>query len=234
MKVARASEGRFAGHFDRTFTGFVDQVEEWGILRVCSPYISLLCPRCFMNLVELAQRIRKLRLDKRLTLEDVASRSGLTRSWLSKVENFRITPSLPALGQIASALDVTLANLVEGLDEKPRLVKITKEERRVVERDRSKQNTTVYESLAHKRPNRAMDPFLLTVPAGVSRETAMSHEGEEFLMVQQGAIDFEFDGEIHSLRKGDCLYFDSYIPHRIINPHKREAHVLCVFLESRG
>lgn len=187
-----------------------------------------------MNLVELAQRIREYRLNQRLTLEDVASRSGLTRSWLSKVENFRITPSLPALGQIASALGVTVSDLVQGLDQKPRLVKVAKEERQTVQRENSPANTTVYQSLAHKRPNRSMDPFLLTIPAGVAREEALSHQGEEFLMVQKGSIEFEFDGQRHALRSGDCLYFDSHIPHRIINPFKREATVLCVFLEQRG
>ncbi|MEZ6091479.1 MAG: XRE family transcriptional regulator [Pirellulaceae bacterium] len=186
-----------------------------------------------MNLVELAQRIRSYRLDRRMTLEDVSSRSGLTRSWLSKVENFRITPSLPALGQIASALNVTVAELVEGLDEKPILVKVAKSERKIVERDKSKTNTAVYESLAHKRPNRSMDPFQVTIPAGVARDEALSHEGEEFLMVLQGAIEFEFDGEVHSLKQGDCLYFDSHVPHRIINASRREAVVLCVFLEPR-
>lgn len=184
-----------------------------------------------MNLVELALRIRRMRQERKLTLEEVASRSGLTRSWLSKVENFRITPSLPALGQIAAALSVTTAQLVEGLDEKPILVTVRKNERVVVERDNSKTNTTVYQSLAHKRPSRAMDPFLLTVPPGVARDTALAHEGEEFLMVQQGAIDFEFDDQTISLKVGDCLYFDSHVPHRIINPHKREAVVLCVFHE---
>jgi len=186
-----------------------------------------------MNLVELAQRIRNQRLDKRLTLDDVAAKSGLTKSWLSKVENFRITPSLPALAQIASALDVTVAALVAGLDERPSLVKVGKDERKVIERDKSKTNTTVYESLAHRRPNRSMDPFLLTVPAGVARNEPLTHDGEEFLFVQQGAIEFEFDGTVHPLRKGDSLYFDSHIPHRIINPHKREAIVLCVFFEPR-
>ena len=183
-----------------------------------------------MNLVELAQRIRSFRLDQRLTLEEVASRTGLTRSWLSKVENFRVTPSLPALAQIAVALGVTTADLVAGLDEKPTFVVVRKDERLPVERDKSHNNTTLYESLAHKRPNRAMDPFLLTVPAGAARDEALSHEGEEFLMVQQGAIDFEYDGETQSLRKGDSLYFDSNVPHRILNPHKRPAVVLCVFL----
>ncbi|TWT51669.1 HTH-type transcriptional regulator PuuR [Allorhodopirellula solitaria] len=164
-----------------------------------------------------------------MTLEEVASRTGLTRSWLSKVENFRVTPSLPALGQIAVALNVTTSELVAGLDEKPTLVVVRKDERLVVERESSESNTTVYESLAHKRPSRSMDPFLLTVPAGVAREQALTHTGEEFLMVQQGQIEFEFDGEKHTVKAGDCIYFDSSVPHRVINSSKRTATVLCVF-----
>jgi len=187
-----------------------------------------------MNLVELAQRIRTIRLDRRLTLEDVASRTGLTRSWLSKVENFRLTPSLPALAQISTALGVSFSELVAGLDEKPALVVVRADERKIVERNQSIQNTTVYESLAHKRPNRSMDPFLLTIPPGVSREEALVHEGEEFLMVQKGKVEFEYDGEPHKLKKGDCLYFDSSVPHRLINSYQAEAIVLCVFLEPLG
>lgn len=182
-----------------------------------------------MNLVELAQRIKARRLDQRLTIEDVAAQAGLTRSWLSKVENFRVTPSLPALGKIAIALDVSVSDLLDGLDQRPPLIIIRKGERKVVQRDQSKKNKSVYESLAHSRMNRAMDPFLITIPGGVSREEAMDHEGEEFLYVQSGSIDFEYDGELTALRAGDSLYFDATIPHRLINPHKRKAEVLCVF-----
>ncbi len=187
-----------------------------------------------MNLVELAQRIRAFRLERRLTLDDVASRAGLTPGWLSKVENFRITPSLPALAKIAEALGVSTADLVAGLDNKPALVVVRANERKVVERDRSRENTTVYEALAHKRPNRAMDPFLLTIPPGVAREKPLAHDGEEFLMVQQGTIEFEFDDQSEVLRQGDAVYFDSSVPHRIINSYKRPAVVLCVFHGPSG
>ncbi|WP_166824471.1 helix-turn-helix domain-containing protein [Thalassoroseus pseudoceratinae] len=182
-----------------------------------------------MNLSELAQRIHTLRVERRLTLEDVASQTGLTRSWLSKVENFRVTPSLPALGKIAVALGVPIADLVAGLDEKPSLVIVRKDERREVERNRSATNTTVYESLAHKRPNRVMDPFLLTIPPGVARQRALAHEGEEFLLVQSGPVDFEYVDETYSLQTGDCLYFDANAPHRLINSYEETARVLCVF-----
>ena len=77
------------------------------------------------------------------------------------VENFRVTPSLSGLAQIAAVLGLTTVELVEGLDEKPQLVIVRKNERQIVERDKSRKNTPIDESLAHKRPNRAMDPFML-------------------------------------------------------------------------
>lgn len=187
-----------------------------------------------MNLSELAQRIRAIRRERGLTLEEVASKSGLTRSWLSKVENFRVTPSLPALSQIAQVLGIPVAELVRGLDETPPLIVVRRGERKVVDRDQSEINTTVYEALAHKRSNRKMDPFLLTIPSGVAREEALGHEGEEFLIVQGGRVDFEYDDQLHHLEAGDSLYFDASVPHRLINPHDETAQVLCVFSSPKS
>jgi transcriptional regulator with XRE-family HTH domain len=183
-----------------------------------------------MNLVELAQRIKALRIERRMTLEQVASATGLTRSWLSKVENFRVTPSLPALGRIAEVLGISLAKLVEGLDQKPQLVLVRSHERKVVERDRPG-SRIVYEALAHKRSGRMMDPFFLTVPSGVARQEALGHEGEEFLMVLEGNVDFEFGAQTYHLATGDSIYFDANVKHRLINPNRIPAKVLCVFSE---
>lgn len=186
-----------------------------------------------MNLVELAQRIKSRRLDKRLTLEEVASRTGLTRSWLSKVENFRVTPSLPALGQIAVALETPIAELVGGLEQRPRLVVVRRDERQAIQRDKPRSHIH-YESLAFKRPDRKMDPFMLTVPPDETRRPAMPHEGEEFLLVVAGRVDFEYDGELYKLAAGDSLYFDASAKHRLINGYKKPAEVLCVFFGSNG
>jgi transcriptional regulator with XRE-family HTH domain len=184
-----------------------------------------------MNLVELAQRIKRKRLERELTLEQVATKTGQTRSWLSKVENFRLTPSLPALARVADALDVTLSELVEGLDRKPEIAVVRVSDRLVVERDRPSSETT-YESLGHKRPSRVMDPFLLTVPPGASRRDAMAHEGEEFLIVMEGTVDLEYRGERLHLDAGDAAYFDANAEHRLLNPGEEPAKVLCVFHEN--
>jgi len=180
-----------------------------------------------MNLVELAQRLKKLRVERELTLEQVASEAGLTRGWLSKVENFRVTPSLPALSSIATALGVSLAELFEGLHERPALAIVRKGERHSMRRDEDVSHY-VYESLAHNRPVRRMDPFILTVDQGDERP-ALSHGGEEFMLVLKGRIILEYGDTTETLREGDSAYFDGTTPHRVLNPGKTPAKTLIVY-----
>ena len=182
-----------------------------------------------MNLVELASRIRTVRQRRGYTLEQMAKLSGLAKGQLSKVENFRVTPSLPTLVKLCRALDMPITELFEGLDEKPELSIIRSDERTEVERDRD-QSDIRYQSLANLRPNRAMDPFELTIPPRGGRREALPHEGEEFLVVLEGKILFEFNGEKHEMAQGDAAYFDAEIAHRVLNPTDQEARVLCVFL----
>lgn len=182
-----------------------------------------------VNLVELATRLKAARIAKGYTLDRLADLSGLGKGMLSKVENFRVSPSLPTIAKMCDALGLSLSQLFEGLDQKPKLCITRVGERRLVERDRDQSNI-IYEALAHKRPDRNMDPFLLQVPAGGGRHEPMPHEGEEFLIVIKGKVSFEYDEEIHELSQGDAVYFDAEINHRLFNTHKRDASVLCVFL----
>jgi transcriptional regulator with XRE-family HTH domain len=184
-----------------------------------------------MNLVELSQRIKQRRLDLDLSLEEAATAAGQTRSWLSKVENFRITPSLPALARVAEALNTPLSTLLEGLDAKPQIVLTKKKDRRAIQRDPQNSDITYY-NLTRGRANRRMSPFVLDVPAGGGRNVSRPHEGEEFLIVLKGRVSFEFGKETFQLEEGDSLYFNAETPHRLHNSSKKPAQVLCVFLDE--
>lgn len=180
-----------------------------------------------MNLTELAQRIKRLRLERGMTLEEVASAAGLSRGWLSKVENFRVTPSLPALGQISEVLGIPLSDLFEGLNAKPALSIVRQQERVSFRRDEPV-SLIQYESLAQQRKARNMDPFLLTVPREDQRPR-MTHDGEEFLLVIAGSVRLEYGEEAHDLIAGDAAYFDGEEEHRLICLSDEPAQVLVVY-----
>ena len=147
---------------------------------------------------------------------------------LSKVENFRVTPSLPALGRMASGLGVTVSELVEGLDEKPRLTIVRKNERKVVPRDKPK-SKFIYHALAYRRPSKAMEPFLAEIPGGEARKQLLAHEDEEFFIILEGALDFEYGDEVFHLNKGDCANADGNVKHRLVNKKSKQAKILIVF-----
>ena len=181
-----------------------------------------------MNLIQLSQRLRSFRVQKGYTLEQVSEMTGLTRGVLSKVENFRVTPSLATLSKMAQAFGITMSELFEGLDEKPEMVVVRKDERLIVERDRPDSNI-IYHALAHTRPNKIMEPFLLEVPPGEARRQKLAHEGEEFLMILKGKVDYEYGEHRFQLDEGDCLYEDGSKEHTLNNPTKDMALVLCIY-----
>ncbi len=181
-----------------------------------------------MNLVPLAQRIKARRQQLGLTLEQVATATGLTRSFLSKVENFRVTPSLPSLVQIGQALQITISQLVEGLDEQPTMIIVRRDERQVLRRDNG-ESPMRYFSLAHKRPGKAMEPFLLEIPPGQGRKEKLAHEGEEFLMILEGELDYWYGDEQHHFEAGDCFYDNGTVPHGLHNPGQHTTRVLIVY-----
>lgn len=185
-----------------------------------------------MNLVTLAQRIRDLRKERGLTLDEVASQTGLTRSWLSKVENYKVTPSLPGLAGIAGALGVSLSELVDGLDERPRMVMVRADQREKVELERI-DSTVMYESLAHKRSSHKLHPYMVTIPTGAGKTRATPHEGEEFLYVVDGEVVFEYGEDEITLGTGDSLYFEASVAHRVNNQQESPAKLISVFLEPR-
>ena len=180
-----------------------------------------------MNLVRLATTLKRLRQERGMTLEEVATRAGLTRGWLSKVENFRMTPSLQALAKISAALDVPMSQIFEGIDSRPALTVTRKGEGVVMRRD-EEVSKIVYASLASARGDRNMDPFVLTVPPDDDRPL-FDHGGEEFLLVLEGSITLDYGSESHAMDAGDSAYFEAETPHRVVCTSRTPARVLCVF-----
>jgi len=179
-----------------------------------------------MNLVALAMRIRALRTDKRMTLDDLADRSGLTPSMLSKIENFRVTPSLPAVGSVARALGVPLARLFDGLDTVPELEVIRVRQRKKIRRDDSHWD---YYPLLSNRADYLVEPFVVCIPPGRQRRQPHAHEGDEFMFMLEGTLDFVHGEKTVRLRAGDSTYSSGRTRHTLVNPAGKTAKILVVY-----
>jgi transcriptional regulator with XRE-family HTH domain len=178
---------------------------------------------------EIGKNVRMMRKLKELTLEDLAQRTGFTKGYLSKVENSEKAPPVSTLLNIAKALKVSLSELFGESREPTSLSFVPKSERLQMARNGSRFGYS-YETLAHKYPNKKMEPYILTIPPGIEEHPLFEHAGEELLFVLKGSLKFLHGDNEYFLEKGDCLYFDSGIPHRGFALGDGEVKILIVIL----
>lgn len=184
-----------------------------------------------LNLADLGRRARAARLARRLTLEDVVSRTSLTVSWLSKLENGLLSPSLDALVSLAAALECRVDSLVAGLSVPPAFVVDRQSQQPRSSRSRA---GTVAERLANGWHDRHMQPAIIHVSGNGSRPAPEHHDGERFLLVLEGEVRVIYGDEQISLGRGDSVYLRATIPHAITLAAGRAARVLSVSYEIAG
>lgn len=186
-----------------------------------------------VNLADLGRRVRAARLARRLTLEEVVSRADFTVSWLSKLENGQLTPSLEGLVKLADVLECGVDDLVEGLSTPPRHVVVRAGNGRV-EPSRNGKPAVAIEHLADQWRGRTMQPTIAHLSAGDRKPTLKSHDGQQFLLVLDGDVRFDYGDEVILLSPGDSVYFDATIPHGVAARSKDKARVLTVSHEPHG
>jgi transcriptional regulator with XRE-family HTH domain len=167
--------------------------------------------------LKLGSKIRELRLKKNYTLQDVADKTGLSKPFLSQIENDHVVPPVATLLRLARAFNVNLAHFFQdevGSDK----IAITRHNERIrVEKrphHRKGEVNYVYETLETKKTNKQMEPFLVEFPVQDSSEMVfMNHDGEEFLHVLEGTLEFRSVSRVEVLESGDSIYFESDLSH---------------------
>lgn len=163
----------------------------------------------------IGQRLAALRARRGLTLERLAEVTGFTKGYLSKIENSRKVPPIGSLARIATALDADIAYFFQTRDAAARdaVSVVHRKDRQPVVRGGTAFGYD-YATLAHDRRNKRMEPFLFSFPRRIDRHVHFRHEGEEFLFILSGKVEFEVNGERFILEEGDSVYFDSSLPHK--------------------
>lgn len=185
---------------------------------------------------DIGAKIKGLRTAKKKTLQEVADETGFSPALISQIENNNVSPPIATLSRIAKVLGVRVGYFFkdEGPEEEYEVIR--KGERPVVTRVISRtggQHGYTYHALTYKKRDKAMEPFILSVDAGVMDDSNLySHEGEEFLLILEGESELLLGDERILLKEGDSVYFQSNLKHRLISHGGKGAKVLAVL--TRG
>ena len=184
----------------------------------------------------LAARVRRLRTSRRLSLDGLASKSGVSRSMISLVERGESSPTAVVLEKLAAGLDVTLASLFdapkEAADGPAPLA------RRAGQPEwRDPGSGYVRRNVSPPGMAQPMQIVEVCFPSGgrVAFETA----GRDVRIYQQvwmieGTLEITLGVERHRLREGDCLAMQLDRPTIFHNPTRTRARYAVVSASSTG
>ena len=180
--------------------------------------------------IEIGMRLRHARLTKGLSLLQLANEVGCTESFLSKVENNKVRPSLAMLHRIVVVLEINVATLFseDGPPVGPVAI-MRRGKRSSIKMDPLRRgNGIVLERLVSNALTKLLEANIHHVAPKSSSDGLIQHDGEELGYVLHGKLELVVNGVTYLVDQGDLFFFRSDLPHGYRNPGDTEAKVLWV------
>ena len=177
------------------------------------------------------ERLRDLRVMKKLSLDALARRSGVSKGMLSQIERDKSLPTVRTLQRIAKGFRVALSDLLSEretgtlLSNNSRSTMNSKNVAVVRKHQRKKLIVPPgiwYEMLCPDLRHK-IELICLHYPVGTTLEETYLHEGEECGVVLKGKLKGIIGNQVVTLDQGDSIYYESAIPHRWENAGDEEA-----------
>jgi transcriptional regulator with XRE-family HTH domain len=176
-------------------------------------------------------RVRSLRKSKGLTLEQLASLSGVSRSMLSQIERGAANPTLGVAFRIAQAFGMSLGDLVDVPQPGGRIDVVRADDRSSLFRD---DEHCRIRTLSPLHLEKDVEFYELTLKVGGALISAPHYEGtREFLTIEQGHVRLTSGEETSELRQGDSAHYPADVPHAIDNLGPGEAVAFLVDIYGR-
>ncbi|MBL7712925.1 MAG: helix-turn-helix transcriptional regulator [Chitinophagaceae bacterium] len=181
-------------------------------------------------LLEISKRIKEHRIEKRLTVQELADKSGVSKGLISQIENGRSIPSLPVLFGIIQSLEVALgdffSNIASSLEE-PAVIVRKKGEYESFQKENA--SGFLYHRIMVKNLFPATMDVVLFELQQESHRDLVTTDAFEYKYMIKGRVEYEINGSFYTLEEGDSLFFDGRLPHVPRNTGKGTAVMLIVY-----
>lgn len=180
----------------------------------------------------IGERIKSLREEKGLSIEDLSKMTGFDIDFLKTIEKNEAQPQLGTIIKLSKALDSALGRLLSGVGNK--MYSITrKNEQKIISRSTShkgEKQVYTYKSLAPEVQGRHMEALIVQLDENPDSEMSV-HDGEEFIYVLSGVIELKIGGEQFELEPGDSVYYLSTTEH-LVSSKSGKATILAVLYQG--
>ena len=174
--------------------------------------------------MEIGNKIRRLRLQRGLTQEELADRCELSKGFISLLERDLTSPSLDTLNDILESLGSDLPSFFAKNDHE----KIVFGEEDIFIKEDEEQLRGRIRWLVPSAQKNRMEPILVAMAPGGETVEEDPHEGEEFGYVLSGTVKIIVGDRVERVRKDESFYFLPTAPHRLVNAGKTTCRVIWV------
>jgi len=170
-------------------------------------------------LAQVGPRLRAARRDRRLTLDELAARAGMSPSTLSRLESGKRQAALELLVPLVRELGIRIDDLLSRAPADPRV------HRRVERRN----GVVVAPLTLEQAPVHA---FKVVFPPAADAPPSGVHDGFEWLLVLTGRVRLVLDGHEHVVEPGEAAEFDTRTPHSLSATADGPAELVSIFSPS--
>ena len=163
----------------------------------------------------IGEKVRALRLRKKMGLVELGQHTGLSPALLSKIERGKMFPTLPTLLRISLVFGVALDHFFAGPGKRPALAVVrAADRRRFPDQQGARSPSYHFECLDYPVTERKLNAYFVEFEdVAPERARAHQHEGAEVIFVISGKLIVRVADEEHELGPGDSMYFDPSPPH---------------------
>jgi len=181
-------------------------------------------------LIQISQQIKERRKQKKITVQGLADKAGVSKGLISQIENSRTIPSLLVLINIIQALDVDLNVFFKDISaakQRPAILVKRKAEYASFEKEDAV-GFHYYRIFTWSIKNAAVDFVLLELEKGADRPVVKT-EAYEYKYILSGEVEYQFENERIRLGEGDSMLFDGRLAHTPRNTGAEKAVMLVVY-----
>lgn len=181
-------------------------------------------------IVQISNKLKSIRKEKNLTLQDIADRAGVTKGLISQIENSRTIPSLLVLIQIVKALEVGLDDFFNDLSFYGKEGKILIQRKADYQKfEKEPASGYEYSRIFTKKVNQCtIDIVLLEIQPGSVRDFVQT-DAFEYKYIISGSVRYLFRDQEIDLYEGDSMLFDGMLEHNPINSGQSPVKMLVVY-----
>jgi transcriptional regulator with XRE-family HTH domain len=184
------------------------------------------------NIKEVGERIRGIREDCGLSVEEAAKATGVTPEQFTAAERGEYDCSVTFIYKCAETFGVDLVELLTGENPKLHRFSYIKSGTGLPMKRRE---GFEYEHLAYLFKDKKIEPFLVKAPFKPEEQgkpiALSSHEGQEFDYIINGSLNVSIDGKVFTMEKGDAVIYNSTAPHGMIAADGAECDFLAILIK---